>query len=245
MEVDPVIKVKGLKKVFKTEEGKETTVLQGIDLDIAPNDFCIIYGPSGSGKSTLLHHFIGLELPTEGQVIINGTDLTKMNEEERAVFRAKNFGMVYQFWYWAKSLNVLDNVALPLLIAGIEEKKARAEAMKRLEEIEMTKFAFKKPTSLSGGEQQKIGLARALVNDPAIIIADEPTGNLDAHSADTIISILQDLNVLKKRAIVMVTHNLVYLPIATKKVAVRDGQIISTEEGEIRSHVRSELKRVL
>jgi len=177
-------------------------------------------------------------------VIIRGTNITSMNDEERAIFRAEKFGMVYQFWYWAKSLTVWENVAMPLYIGGIDEKKARDQAMESLREISMDKFANKLPAQLSGGEQQRVGLARALVNNPWIVVADEPTGNLDTHNADLVMEVLQKLRA-KKRTVLMVTHNLTYLPIATKTIALKDGKVISSGSEAIKKQIKEELKSVL
>lgn len=240
-----VIKVEAVEKAYPTGEGDSISVLNGVDTEILESDFAIIYGPSGSGKSTLLHHMVGLEKPTKGKIVVNGVDITKLNSEERAIFRAKNIGMVYQFWYWAKSLNVLENVAMPLYIAGELESIAKKKAMSVLEEINMEKYAYKRPMQLSGGEQQRVGLARALVNDPEIIIADEPTGNLDTHNSDFVMQFLQFLSTKKRRTIVMVTHNLIYLPLATKTIAMRDGKVISGGETAVREQIKEELKGVL
>jgi putative ABC transport system ATP-binding protein len=183
-------------------------------------------------------------MPSSGDIIVNGVNIAKFNQEERAVFRAKSFGMVYQIWYWVKSLVVWENVALPLLIAGEEEAVAKQKALDCLREVGMQDYANKRPMQLSGGEQQRVGLARALVNNPRIIIADEPTGNLDTHSADEMIQLLQFLNTKQKRTIIMVTHNLAYLPLATREIGVKDGLIVS-RGSEVRELVKEELKGVL
>lgn len=230
MEQEPIIRIENLEKEYPTGDGEPAPVLRGVSAEIFPGDFAIIYGASGSGKSTLLHHIIGLEVPTRGKIIICGVDITKLNSEERAVFRAKHFGMVYQSWYWAKSLSVWENVAMPLFIAGVSEGEAKAKAMKILEETGMSKYADKRPMQLSGGEQQRICLARALINDPKIIMADEPTGNLDTHNADSVMQTFQKLNLDGKRTIVMVTHNMAYLPYANKTIEVEDGKIKSSKK---------------
>lgn len=242
---DIVIKVEKLKKEYPIEgEEKGIEVLKGVDLEIKSTDFAIFYGPSGSGKSTLLHHIVGLEKPTSGKVIIRGTDITKLNDEERAIFRAEKFGMVYQSAYWAKSLSVWENVAMPLFIDGFEEKKAYQKAMESLRDIGMDKYAKKLPTQLSGGEQQRVGLARALVNNPWIIVADEPTGNLDTHNADVVMEIFQKLRA-KKRTVIMVTHNLTYLPVATCTIAMKDGVVVSSSTEAVKKQIKEELKSVL
>ena len=246
MAEEVIIKVQNLSKNYKLEgTDREIPVLRGVNLEIKKNDFAIIYGPSGSGKSTLLHHIIGLEVPYCGDIWIKSTNIVKLSPEERAIFRAKNFGMVYQLWYWIKSLNVWENVAIPLLIRGQTLQQAKRPALEALTNIGMQKYAYKKPTQLSGGEQQRVGLARALVNNPLIILADEPTGNLDTHSADAVMQILQELNIKHKRTIIMVTHNLVYLPLATKTVAMKDGTVVSADTTGVKEQIKEELKRVI
>jgi putative ABC transport system ATP-binding protein len=223
--LQPLIEVNDLHKTFKTEAGS-VDILKGISFEVQPKEFAILYGPSGSGKSTLLHHIVGLETPSFGSVKIGDVAISKLNQEERSIFRAQHFGMVYQLWYWIKSLNVWENVAIPLLIQGMPEKEAKKKALEALERISMEKYANKRPAQLSGGEQQRVGMARALVNDPVILVADEPTGNLDTHTSDHVMGILQDLNVNHGRTIVMVTHNLIYLPMASKVVHIQDGKIV-------------------
>ena len=187
---DAIIRVEGLEKSYPLEDGKRTIpVLNGINCEIKSTDFAIIYGASGSGKSTLLHHIVGLEAPTKGHIWVRGTDISKMNAEERAIFRADKFGMVYQLWYWVKSLNVWENVSLPLLLKGKTFSQSKKAAMKALDTVGMAKYADKKPMQLSGGEQQRVGIARALINNPWIIVADEPTGNLDTHNTDQVMQI--------------------------------------------------------
>lgn len=229
--MNPLIKVENLRKSYTIDKDKDIEILRGIDLEIMPGDFCIIYGASGSGKSTLLHHIAGLELPTTGSITVNGTNITKLDSEKRAIFRCHELGMVYQIWYWVKSLTVWENVAMPALINGETESVAMKKAMERLKSVNMQDFAYKRPMQLSGGEQQRVGLARALVNDPEIIIADEPTGNLDSHNSDEMMELFQKLNVEQKRTIIMVTHNLAYLPLANRIYNVKDG-LISKENPE-------------
>ena len=246
MKKEEVIKIKNLGKTFESKDGKiKYNVLKDINLSIQTGDFCIIYGPSGSGKSTLLHHIIGLETPTTGEVIVRGTNVTKLSNEERAIFRSEKFGTVYQMWYWIKSLNVVENVAMPLLIKGMSKKEAIRKALRGLEDIGMNDYAKKYSAELSGGEQQKVLMARALVNNPWIIIADEPTGNLDTHSADQVMQMLQKLNVIHGRTIIMVTHNLIYLPMASKKIALKDGMVVSTSDQEFSDEIKTELRGVI
>ena len=246
MNKETIVKVENLCKSYPIEgEQREVKILEKVDLSINSNDFAIIYGPSGSGKSTILHHIVGLEKPTSGSIKVREKDITKMNSEERAIFRAKEFGMVYQIWYWIKSLNAWENVAVPLLLKGYTLKEAKDKAYLSLSQIGMDKYAEKRPTQLSGGEQQKVGLARALINDPGIIIADEPTGNLDTHSADQVMQIFQDLKTKSKRTIIMVTHNLSYLPMANKTIAIKDGKVVSSNIEDVKEQIKQELKKVL
>lgn len=229
MEREPIIKVENVEKEYPTGDGEPIPILRGVSAEVHTEDFAMIYGASGSGKSTLLHHIMGLEVPTRGKIIVCGTDITRLDAEDRAVFRARHFGMVYQFWYWAKSLCVWENVAMPLFIDGVSEVEAKKAAMKILDATGMSKYADKRPMQLSGGEQQRVCLARALINNPKIIIADEPTGNLDTHNADQVMQTLQRLNKEEKRTIVMVTHNMSYLPYANRTIDVQDGKIVSSK----------------
>lgn len=237
-------RVDNLHKAYQLDKNSPAIkVLHGVSFDINKGDFTIVYGPSGSGKSTVLHHLVGLETPTEGSITVNNVEISKMGNEDRAIFRAKNIGMVYQIWYWVKSLSVLDNVALPLFITGYDQKEAREKAEYSLQQIGMEKYAHKNPVQLSGGEQQRIGLARALVNNPEIIVADEPTGNLDTVSADKVMQFIQDLNHKQGRTIVMVTHNLAYLSMANKTIAMKDGLVIASGDAAgVKHEIEKELE---
>ncbi len=212
--------------------GVETPVLRGVNLEIEAGKLTLIFGPSGCGKTTLLNVMIGLEPPTKGKVIVRGEDIYQLPEDERALFRARRFGMVYQLPYWVRSLSVIENVALPLLIMGEHENYAFARARNVLEEVGMADFAHYRPTSLSGGQQQRVGLARALVASPWIIFADEPTGNLDWETGLEIMKLLLTLARRHKRTVVLVTHNQDYLSLADRVVYMIDGQIKSKEEFE-------------
>jgi len=172
----------------------------------------------------------GIDEPTSGKVSIRGKNITKMSEDERGIFRSQKMGVIYQMPMWIKSLNVLENVMMPLMIEGEKERKAKEKSHQILEELHLTKLEKQLPIQLSGGEQQKIALARSLITNPWIVVADEPTGNLDTHSADQLVNILQTLNQEKNRTIIMVTHNLTYLPLATRTVAMSDGRIVREED---------------
>src|SRR5690606_29466885 len=157
-----------------------TQVLRGVDVQIYRGDFAVLYGPSGSGKSTLLHALIGLEPVTRGEIQVDRRRIDRMDEDERARFRSTKFGVVYQQPIWVKSLTVVENVAIPLLLAGHDRHVALHRAQIALRLVEMGQFGRNIPTELSGGQQQRASLARALVHDPEILVLDEPTGNLDS-----------------------------------------------------------------
>lgn len=222
---ETVIKVEDVTKTYDLGRRK-VEALRGVNLEIKNQDFVVVYGPSGCGKSTLLHIMIGAEDPTSGFVRVRDRNIFNMDEDERGIFRAKKMGIIYQMPFWIKSLNVAENVALPLIIDGVKEKKAVAKAMVLLSELKINKFARQTPAQLSGGEQQKIGFARALISDPLIIIADEPTGNLDSTGSDKIMSLFNDLNKEMKKTIVLVTHNQAYWDMGTKRVEMKDGYIM-------------------
>jgi putative ABC transport system ATP-binding protein len=222
---ETVISVKDVDKDFAV--GKNTIkVLKKINIDVRSTDFIVVYGSSGCGKSTLFNIILGLDQPTKGEVIVRDTKIYNLDDDQRAKFRAKKIGMIYQMPYWIKSLNVIENVALPLIIEGEKEADAIRHAKRVLSDIGISDLSKQIPTQLSGGEQQKVGLARALVSNPWILMADEPTGNLDSKSGKEIMEIFRDLNQKHKRTILMVTHNEEYFDYGTRKVEMKDGEII-------------------
>lgn len=223
-----VVKLKGVEKSFVTGRS-QTKVLKGIDLVLYSGEFVIVYGPSGCGKSTLLHTIIGLEPPNSGKVFLRGVDLYQLDSDQRAQLRRKKIGMVFQQSNWIKSLKVWENVAYPLWLEGMEDSLAKNKAIEVLQEVGMEQFFDYYPMELSGGQQQRVALARALITDPWIIVADEPTGNLDTQSGEEIIKILARLNREKRRMILMVTHEINFLPIATRRIGIKDGEVVKDE----------------
>lgn len=220
----PLIELINVNKFFKV--GKNIIpVLKDINLKIYPQEFVLLLGPSGSGKSTLLNSMLGLEMPTSGKVIVQGEDLTQKKMNQLAKYRYKAFGIVFQKSDWVRSLNVVQNVSLPLAINNVGTKKRLGEAMRRLKEMGMDDHANYYPSELSGGQQQKVSLARALINEPPIVVADEPTGNLDSVSADKVMNFFKELNEVQKKTILMVTHNIEYVSYASRTIYVRDGTI--------------------
>lgn len=221
-----VIKVKNLHVTFGKKTGK-THALKDIDLNLYSGEFVIISGPSGSGKSTLLHVILGLEKPTKGHVEIRGENIYgHLSQDEIARLRRDKIGMLFQQSNWIKSLSVWENVAYPLWLIGRTKKESKEIALQKIEEVGLEDVAEKRPAELSGGQQQRLQLARALVTDPGIIIADEPTGNLDTQSATQIVELLVRLNREKSRAVIMVTHEISLMPLATRQIVIKDGAVI-------------------
>lgn len=219
-----VIKLRDVHKTYDTGFRKIKAV-QGVDLDIHSKDFVIIFGPSGCGKSTLLNIILGLDAPEKGKVFVRRKNVYSMTEDERAYFRTNRMGVVYQQPTWIKSLSVIDNVAFPLFLRGISTKSSHKLAMRQLEVVGMEKYRDHKPVELSGGQQQKVSLARAMANNPWTILLDEPTGNLDSKSGDNVIKLMRKINKEGKRTIIMVTHNYSYLLHANKVFHMVDGEI--------------------
>ncbi|OQB06738.1 MAG: ABC transporter ATP-binding protein YtrE [bacterium ADurb.Bin212] len=222
---EKIIDIVKLKKDFPVGENL-VNGLRGVELKIHATDFLVIFGPSGCGKSTLLNIIAGIDTPTSGNVFVRDTDIFAMDEDERAKFRAKKMGIVHQMPYWIKSLNVIENVSLPLIIEGEKPKMAKMRARDILEEIGIPELANQLPSQLSGGQQQRVGIARALISNPWILMADEPTGNLDSTSADEIIALFDTLNRKHKRTIIMVTHNQSYWEMGTRRIEMKDGLIV-------------------
>ena len=221
--MDYIIDAKNLRKEFSV--GKSIVeVIHDISVGILPNDFLVIFGPSGSGKSTLLHMIMGLEPPNEGTVTCRGYDIFALTENQRADFRKVNIGFVLQQPNWIKAMRVIDNVAFPLMMLGVGRRRAHQVAREKLDLFQLSDWARHYPTELSGGQQQRVQLARALITDPPIIIADEPTGNLDYESGRYLVTLLRDLSD-NGRAIIMVTHDLEHLGLAKRAVRLRDGEV--------------------
>lgn len=224
-----VVKLRKVSKFFGKGAAR-TQVLKDINLSLYSGEFAIISGPSGSGKSTLLHAILGLEPPTRGAVFLRGQNLySDLDENQRTSFRKDKLGMVFQQSNWIKSLLVWENVAYPLWLTGLPRALAKERALESLEQVGLAEWADHKPTELSGGQQQRVALARAISSQPGIIVADEPTGNLDTQSSADIITLLAKLNRQERRLILMVTHDTNLLPIANRRVIMRDGEIVHDE----------------
>ncbi|MEM0016641.1 MAG: ABC transporter ATP-binding protein [Saccharolobus sp.] len=229
---DTVIETVDLRKIYKVK-GIEFVALRGISLKITNGEFVVVAGPSGSGKTTLLDLIGLLDSPTDGRILINSINVTDLSEDDRAIFRRKNIGFVFQSYNLITYLTVLENVELALAAAGVPIWKRREKAEEVLSMIPgMLELKNKKPNELSGGQQQRVAIARALANDPKILLADEPTANLDSKTGEAIVELFRKLNEEKGITIVMATHDPDMMKYADRIIYIRDGLI----EKEVRQN---------
>ncbi len=224
MDPNSFIQTIDVKKVFPVED-MQVEALKGISVKVGKGDFAIIFGPSGCGKSTLLHTLLGLEVPTSGSVYLDGKDIYLMNEDERALHRRRTIGMIYQQPLWVGSLNVIENIKFPLHLLNLPDDEIDKKAYETLSLVGLSNWAMYAPSQLSSGQQQKISLARSLMTDPQLIVADEPTGNLDTVSGQDLMNTFISL-IEKGKSIIMVTHDLEYLKYGTKIIHMIDGQVV-------------------
>ncbi|QIQ22084.1 lipoprotein-releasing ABC transporter ATP-binding protein LolD [Zophobihabitans entericus] len=223
----PLLSVKDLYKTYK--EGKLTTeVLKGVSFDIQPGALMAIVGSSGSGKSTLLHLLGGLDAPTSGDVIFKSSSLKQLSETEKSRLRNKEIGFIYQFHHLLPDFTALENVAMPLLIAGVNPNEAKERANQMLSAVNLAHRVNHRPSELSGGERQRVAISRALINNPSLVMADEPTGNLDQSTAETVFELLIDLNKKQGTAFLVVTHDLNLAKKLDIQLEMRSGQLIQS-----------------
>lgn len=223
------IKCKGIKKHFVNGKNK-TEALRGINLEIFDQKLTLLVGPSGSGKTTLLSIMETILTPDEGDLFILGHHMNKMNELEKARFRNENIGVVFQALHLIPTLSVLENVVLPLIIKGEEGNKANRKGISLLEQLHIKEKMNSSPRQLSRGEQQRAAIARALINDPKIILCDEPTSALDQENGQAFMTILRDLASLGNRTVFVITHDYRILPFADQIININDGQIEKKNE---------------
>jgi len=221
---DPVLAIRGLERRYLTG-ARELTVLRGVDLDVMPGEIVGLIGPSGSGKSSLLHAAGLLEHPNAGRIAILGRDCSDLPDRDRTGVRLSTIGFVYQFHHLLPEFSALDNVALPLMIAGRSRAAAQARAGELLDELGLAERVHHQPAQMSGGEQQRVAVARALANSPRLLLADEPTGNLDPHTSAAVFENLYQLARRTGVAAVVATHNLELARHMDRVFALRDGHL--------------------
>src|SRR5262245_5787379 len=222
--MQPLIQVQDLFKSYR-RDSLEIPVLRNINLEIAEGEFIAFMGPSGSGKTTLLNLIAGIDKPTAGKILIAGTDVTELNETELAVWRSRNIGFIFQFYNLIPVLTALENVELPLILTPLSKKERRAHAATALEVVGLADRLHHYPRQLSGGQEQRVAIARAIANEPAILVADEPTGDLDKASAEEVLELIDRLNRELNKTILMVTHD--------PRAAERARSVRHLEKGEL------------
>ena len=223
----PDVELINVSKVYG--EGIKVNALEGINLKVERGEFLSIVGPSGSGKTTLLNILGTLDRPTEGKVLIAGKDTTEMDDDELSEIRNRFIGFVFQAYNLINRLTAQENVELPLIARGVPKKEREKRAIEALNIVGLAEKAKKKPTELSGGEQQRVAIARSLASDPTLILADEPTGNLDSKNALKVMNVLLGINEKFSKTIIMVTHNIELAQMTKKIIRLKDGKIEGVE----------------
>ena len=221
-----ILKIENITKKYANGD-KELYALDDVSFTVNQGEFIAIVGPSGSGKSTLLHMIGGIDKPTNGKVYINGTDISSLKTDKMTIFRRRNIGIVYQFYNLIPTLNAEDNIILPVLLDGKKVDKEKLNEIIKLLKIEDRRKAM--PSQLSGGEQQRVSIGRALINNPSIILADEPTGNLDSMASKEIVEIFKYYNKAYKQTLIIVTHDEKIALQADRIIKLKDGKIIGDE----------------
>lgn len=231
IEKEPVIQVKDLYKIYRLGEEK-VRALNGVDFTINRGEFCSIVGASGSGKSTLLNMLAGLEKPTKGEIVIAGEHIETKKENQLVAFRREHIGFIFQSYNLLPTLSAIENVALPLTFQGIGRKARTKRALQLLNLVGLSTHTKHKPTQMSGGQQQRVGMARALVVEPEIIFADEPTGNLDSVTSEDMMELMRKVVYERNQTLVMVTHDDHLAGYADRIIRIKDGKVISVTEQE-------------
>ncbi len=228
---EPIVRISHLSKTF--QEGDRTrTVLAELSADFEEGEFAVLLGRSGSGKSTLLNLISGIEKPTSGDVEVNGVPITRLRERERTLFRRDNIGFVFQFFNLIPTLTVLENVTLPQELAGKSGRSINEAALKLLDEVGLADRQNAFPDKLSGGEQQRVAIARALAHNPLLVLADEPTGNLDEETGEKVMNMLLSLTRSAGKTLIMATHSPEVIPFADRVFSIHDGRLVAEAEGQ-------------
>ncbi len=218
-----LLELRNVSKIYHLG-GEEIRALDDVTLDIEAGEFCSIIGPSGSGKSTLMHILGCLDSPSRGTIKLDGVEIQKASTSQLAQIRNRKIGFVFQFFNLLPKLNVVQNVELPMIYSGVSGRERRERALKALELVELGNRLKNRPSQLSGGQQQRVAIARALVNDPKIIFADEPTGNLDTHTGEIILELFRNLS-RQGRTVMLVTHNPEIAAVTPRRIEIRNGKI--------------------
>ena len=219
-----ILSVKNLSKIYG-DENNHVIALDNVSFDVEIGEFIAIIGASGSGKSTLLHQIGGVDHPSSGKVIINNTDIYTLNENDLAIFRRNEIGLIYLFYNLIPVLNVKENITLPLQLAHQKVDQKRFNTL--IEQLGLSNRLKHLPNQLSGGQQQRVSIARALINQPSLVLADEPTGNLDSKNSDEIIRLLKEANEKYHQTIIIITHDNNIAKLANRVITIKDGKIIS------------------
>ena len=226
---DTIIQLENVWKIYQMGEVK-VTALQGLDLGIKRGEFVAVMGPSGSGKSTAVNMIGALDIPTKGRILLEGHDISKLSESDLAQVRGKKIGFIFQQFNLINTLSALENVTLPMIFQGVEKGKRDEIGTELLQMVDLGDRISHKPTELSGGQQQRVAIARSLANNPEVILADEPTGNLDSKTGESVISFLEGLN-KKGKTIIMVTHDISLARHANRIEFLKDGKIVKRIKG--------------
>ena len=224
-----MLKVENLKRYYKTND-VEVRALDGVSFDVEKGEFISIIGASGSGKSTLLHLLGGLDYPTSGKVLIDGTNIYGLKDDERTIFRRRNIGFVFQAYNLLPMLNVYENIIIPFGLDGDKVDKKYVDSV--IDILEISDQKYKMPNELSGGQQQRVAIARALVTKPSLILADEPTGNLDSKSSSQVVYLLKKINKELGNTILMITHDDAVAQAAEKTLRIEDGRLVRDNESQ-------------
>ena len=224
-----MLKVENLKRYYKSND-VEVRALDGVSFDVEKGEFISIIGASGSGKSTLLHLLGGLDYPTSGKVLIDGTDIYALKDDERTIFRRRNIGFVFQAYNLLPMLNVYENIIIPFGLDGDKVDKKYVDSV--IDILEISDQKYKMPNELSGGQQQRVAIARALVTKPSLILADEPTGNLDSKSSSQVVYLLKKMNKELGNTILMITHDDAVAQAAEKTLRIEDGKLVENNESQ-------------
>ncbi len=238
--IEPIIQAKNLRVVYNEGKSNEYQALRNESLEICPNEYIILFGPSGCGKSTLLYSLLGILAPSSGELLIKKENPYKYNVKQMTHFQQSTIGIIFQSFNLIPSISVLDNVTLPMIFANIPKSQRDKRGMQFLKRFGVDAQAYKLPTNLSGGQSQRVAVARSLVNDPEILLADEPVGNLDSISAGQVMDTLQEINMKDKKTVILVTHDAKLLPYAHRVYYMKDGGV----ERDVANPEKKQIKQV-